>query len=148
MRFPLAVARATRARWPQHLPLFARISATDWAEHGGWDLPQSIALSRELKSIGIDLIDCSSGGTLANAKIPVGPGYQVPFAEAIRRECEILTGAVGMITEAKQAEAILQEGRADAILMAREFLRNPYWPMHAARELGEKIAKPRQYGRS
>lgn len=163
MRFPLEVAKAVRNIWPADLPLFARISATDWAgginELSGiaekkasgeesWNLSQSIILCRELKTIGIDLIDCSSGGTLTNAQIPVGPGYQVPFAQAIRKESEIMTAAVGMITDPLQAEAILQEQQADAIFMAREFLRDPYWPLHAARSLGVKIQKPVQYGRS
>jgi 2,4-dienoyl-CoA reductase-like NADH-dependent reductase (Old Yellow Enzyme family) len=147
MQFPLRVAAAVREAWPAHLPLFVRISATDWID-GGWDLAQSIELARELKKIGVDLIDCSSGGTAPGAKIPLAPGYQVPFAEAIRRQAGIATGAVGMITQARQAEQILAEGKADAVLMARQLLRDPYWPLHAAAELGADIAWPKQYGRA
>ncbi len=149
MRFPLEVASAVRKLWPRELPLFARISATDWAKDiPSWTLEDSIILSRRLKDLGVDLIDCSTGGTLEHAEIPVGPGYQVPFAETIRKEAGILTAAVGMITEPAQAEAILQESRADAIFMARGFLRDPYWPLHAARALGVKVQGPKQYGRS
>jgi 2,4-dienoyl-CoA reductase-like NADH-dependent reductase (Old Yellow Enzyme family) len=147
MRMPLRVAVEVRSAWPKELPMFVRISCTDWVE-GGWDLEQSITLAKELKKIGIDLIDCSSGGSSPGAKIPTGPGYQVPFAEAIRREAGIATGAVGMITEAKQAEAIIADGKADAILMARESLRDPYWPLHAARELGVDVSWPKQYERA
>lgn len=147
MRFPLRAAKTVREIWPAKWPLFVRISATDWAD-GGWDLQQSIVLSRALKTVGIDLIDCSSGGAVPHAKVPVGPGYQVPFAEAIRRETGIATGAVGMITEAHQAEAIIAEGKADAVLLARQMLRDPYWPQHAAKELGAKIEWPVQYGRA
>ena len=136
-----------REAWPTGLPLFVRISATDWAD-GGWDLPQSIEFAKELKKIGVDMIDCSSGALVPNAKIPVGPGFQVPFAEAIRRDARIATGAVGLITEAKQAQAILASGQADVVLLARQLLRDPYWPIHAAKELGEKIAMPNQYGRA
>jgi 2,4-dienoyl-CoA reductase-like NADH-dependent reductase (Old Yellow Enzyme family) len=146
MRLLLRIARAMREEWPQRFPFFVRISATDWAE-GGWDLPQSIQLARKLKEIGIDLIDCSSGA-LVPAKIPVGPGYQVPFAEAIRKEAGIATGAVGMITDAKQAEAIVASGQADAVLLARELLRDPYWPLHAAKELHADIPWPDQYARA
>jgi 2,4-dienoyl-CoA reductase-like NADH-dependent reductase (Old Yellow Enzyme family) len=147
MRLPLRVAAAVRHAWPERLPLFVRISATDWAE-GGWDLPQSIELSKALKKIGVDLMDCSSGALVPNVKIPLGPGYQVPFAEAIRREAGIATGAVGMITEAHQAEKIIAEGQADVVLLARELLRDPYWPMHAAKVLGAEIEWPKQYGRA
>jgi 2,4-dienoyl-CoA reductase-like NADH-dependent reductase (Old Yellow Enzyme family) len=136
-----------RAVWPESLPLFVRISATDWVD-GGWDLPQSIELARLLKPLGVDLIDCSSGGAVPKASIPVGPGYQVPFAEAIRRETGMLTGAVGLITEPQQAEAILQQGQADLVLLARELLRDPYWPLHAARTLGADVAWPVQYDRA
>ncbi len=146
MRFPLRVARAVRETLPDRLPMFVRLSCTDWID-GAWDLPQSIALSRELKSVGVDLIDCSSGGS-ANVKIPVGPGYQVPFAKAIRKDAEIKTGAVGMITQAQQAEQIIATGEADAVLLAREMLRDPYWPMRAANELGAQIRWPKQYGRA
>ena len=147
MRLPLRVAAAVREVWPKRLPLFVRISATDWVD-GGWDLPQSIELAKKLKEIGVDLIDCSSGGMAPNAKIPLGPGYQVPFAEAIRRDAGIATGAVGMITEAKQAQKIIATGQADAVLLARELLRDPYWPMHAARELGVEVQWPKQYVRA
>jgi len=146
MRFPLRVARAVREAWPERLPLFVRISATDWAA-GGWDLPQSIAYAKELKAIGADLIDCSSGGLVPGVSIPIAPGYQVPFAEAIRREAGIATGAVGMITEPVEAERIVAGGRADAVLLARGVLRDPYWPLHAAKALGAKVAWPKQYGR-
>ena len=147
MRFPLRVASAVRAAFPAERPVFVRISATDWAD-GGWDLDQSVVFSRELKELGVDLVDCSSGGLVPYAKVAVGPGYQVPFAEAIRRGAGIPTAAVGMITEPRQAEAILAEGKADAIVMARAFLRDPYWPMHAAKELGAEIEWPVQYGRA
>jgi 2,4-dienoyl-CoA reductase-like NADH-dependent reductase (Old Yellow Enzyme family) len=147
MRFPLRVVRAVRESFPADRPVFVRISATDWAE-GGWDLPQSIELSKLLKQEGVDLVDCSSGGLVPYAKVPVGPGYQVPFAEAIRREADVPTAAVGMITEPKQAEDILQTGKADAIVMARAFLRDPYWPLHAAQELGSDVAWPAPYGRA
>ncbi len=147
IRLPLRIASAVREVWPAGLPLFVRISATDWVE-GGWDLPQSIELCKELKKIGVDLIDCSSGAMVAHAKIPVGPGFQVPFAEAIRREVGIATGAVGMITEAQQAEKIVATGQADAVLLARQLLRDPYWPLHAAKELGAGLAWPKQYERA
>lgn len=147
MRFPVRVARAVRQAFPAELPVFVRVSATDWAE-GGWDLPQSIELSRRLKEEGVDLVDCSSGGLVPGARVPVGPGYQVPFSDAIRREARIPTAAVGMITAPRQAEEILQTGKADAIVMARAFLRDPYWPFHAARELGADVDWPVQYGRA
>lgn len=155
MRFGLEVARSVRKKWPQDLPLFVRISATDWATNGqkdsdqqSWTLEDSIVFCRELKKIGIDLIDCSSGGTLTHPEIPVGPGYQVHFAESIRREAKIMTAAVGMITNAVQAESILLQQQADAIFVAREFLRDPYLPAHMARDLGVKIERPKQYGRA
>jgi 2,4-dienoyl-CoA reductase-like NADH-dependent reductase (Old Yellow Enzyme family) len=147
MRFPLRVAEGVRKTWPDHLPLFVRISATDWVE-GGWDLAQSIELSRRLKGIGIDLIDCSSGALAPKARIPAGPGFQVPFSAAIRKEAQISTGAVGFITHPVQAEQIVATGQADAILMAREFLRQPYWPLHAATALGVDIPWPEQYLRA
>jgi len=147
MRLPLAVAKAVREAWPERLPVFVRISATDWVEHG-WDLPQSIELARHLKEIGIDLIDCSSGGAVPRVKVPVGPGYQVPFAAEIRRQVGIPTGAVGMITDPEQAEQILADGRADAIVMARQLLRDPYWPLHAAHALGVDVRWPDQYLRA
>jgi 2,4-dienoyl-CoA reductase-like NADH-dependent reductase (Old Yellow Enzyme family) len=142
------VAKAVRDAWPAKWPLFVRISATDWAESGGWDLEQSIIFARELKKIGVDLIDCSSGGTLAQAKIPNDPGYQVPFSAAIREKAHIPTSAVGLIVSAEQAEAILSEGKADAISIAREFLRDPYFPLHAAKELGIDLPWPKQYERA
>jgi len=141
------IVQAVRGAWPNGAPLFVRISATDWVE-GGWDLEQSIALARELKQLGVDLIDCSSGGSVPHAKIPVGAGYQTPFAQRIRNEAEILTGAVGMITSPAQAEHIINTGQADAILMAREFLREPYWPLRAAQELRQSVSWPVQYLRA
>lgn len=147
MRLTLRVTEAVRAAWPPELPLFVRISASDWAE-GGWDLAQSIELARRLKTLGVDLIDCSSGGLVPYAKIEVGPGYQVPFARAIRAEAGIATGAVGLITDPQQAERIVSEGDADAVLLARQFLRDPYFALHAGRELGVEVAWPQQYGRA
>jgi 2,4-dienoyl-CoA reductase-like NADH-dependent reductase (Old Yellow Enzyme family) len=147
IRLCLEVVDAVRAVWPERLPVFVRISATDWVE-GGWDIDQSIELARRLKSRAVDLIDCSSGGNVANARVPIGPGYQVPFAERVRREAQIPTGAVGVITEAIQANAIVSEGRADCVLLARELLRDPYWPLRAARELGVPIDWPAQYLRA
>jgi len=147
MRLPLQVAAAVREIWPDHLPLFVRISCTDWAA-GGWDLDQSVELARRLKAAGVDLIDCSSGGLVHHAKIPAGPGFQVPFAAAIRRRAEIATGAVGLITQAVQAEQIVGTGQADAVLLARELLRDPYWPLHAARILGREAPWPPQYERA
>ena len=141
------VVEAVRGEWPERLPLFVRLSATDWVE-GGWDIEQSVELARALGPLGVDLVDCSSGGLVAHAKIPVAPGYHVPFAERIRREAGVLTGAVGMITEASQAEAIIRAGQADAVLLARELLRDPYWPMRAARELGQSASWPAQYLRA
>ena len=148
LRFPLAVARAVREAWPADKPVFYRVSASDWAE-GGWDLAQTVELCRGLKSLGIDLIDCSSGGNIANhQKIPLGPGYQVPFAETIRREAGIPTAAVGLISEPVQAEQILSLGRADLICLARALLRDPYWPRHAAKELRVEWPWPDQYKRA
>ena len=141
------IVTAVRSSWPKGAPLFVRISATDWGE-GGWDLEQSIELARSLKQLGVDLIDCSSGGTVLHAKIPAGAGYQTLFAQRIRHEAEILTGAVGMITSPIQAEQIIGTGQADAVVIAREFLRDPYWPLRAAKELGQPIAWPVQYLRA
>jgi 2,4-dienoyl-CoA reductase-like NADH-dependent reductase (Old Yellow Enzyme family) len=141
------VALAVRTVWPETNPLFARVSATDWTE-GGWDLPQSVELARELKKCGVDLIDVSSGGNIATAKIPLGPGYQVPFAETIGRETGIATGAVGLITEPAQADEIVRSGQADIVLLARELLRDPYWPLRAASELAQEMAWPAQYLRA
>lgn len=147
MRLPLRVAGAVREIWPARWPVFVRISATDWKE-GGWDLSQSVELSKALAAIGIDLIDCSSGGTAPDAKVPSEPGYQVPFAQAIRREARIATGAVGLITGAAQAQEIIATGKADAVLLARQLLRDPYWPLHAAKELGVDVKWPKQYDRA
>ncbi|MFO7189052.1 MAG: NADH:flavin oxidoreductase/NADH oxidase [Pseudomonadota bacterium] len=147
MRLPLAVAKAVREAWPAHRPVFVRISATDWVE-GGWDLEQSIVLARKLRELGIDLIDCSSGGLVPDAKIPAGPGFQVPFAERIRAEAGIATGAVGFITEPQQAEDIIAKGQADVVLLARELLRDPHWPLRAAHVLRADIPWPKQYERA
>ena len=146
-RFPLKVADSVRQAWPAHLPLFVRISSTDWVE-GGWDLAQSIELSRRLKEIGVDLIDCSSAGMVPHARIPAGPGFQVPFAAAIRREADMPTAAVGFITNPVQAEQIVALGEADAVLLAREMLRDPYWPLHAAKALNADVPWPPQYLRA
>ena len=147
MRLPLEVVQAVRAVWPDHLLLFVRISATDWAE-GGWTPDDSVALAQEFRKRGVDLVDVSSGGLVPFAKIPVGPGFQVPFAARIRREAGIATAAVGMITEPAQANAIVAGGEADLVLLAREFLRDPYFPVHAAAALGETASWPRQYLRA
>jgi 2,4-dienoyl-CoA reductase-like NADH-dependent reductase (Old Yellow Enzyme family) len=147
IRLLCQVAAAVREVWPEHLPLFTRISATDWVE-GGWDIEQSIELSRRLKSVGVDLIDCSSGGNVAGVKIPTGPGYQTKFAERIRREAEILTCAVGLITAPQQADHIIRSGQADFVMLAREFLRHPYWPLRAAKELNSSLQWPVQYERA
>ena len=147
MRFPLEVARAVRAAWPDGLPLFVRISATDWAE-GGWSVDEAVEFARRLKLVGVDLVDCSSGGAVPHARVPVGPGYQTPFATRIRVEAGIATGAVGMITVPAQAEQIVATGQADAVLLARQLLRDPYWPLHAAHELGADVAWPVQYLRA
>jgi 2,4-dienoyl-CoA reductase-like NADH-dependent reductase (Old Yellow Enzyme family) len=141
------VVTAVRSAWPKELPIFIRISATDWIE-GGWTIGESVKLAVELKAMGVDLVDCSSGGNALHAKIPVGPGYQTQFAERIRRDAGIMTGAVGMITSPEQAEHIIRTGQADAVIMAREFLRDPYWPLRAARELEQPIDWPIQYLRA
>ncbi len=141
------VAEEVRRVWPERLPLFLRISCTDWVE-GGWDIEQSVELARMVKPLGVDLIDCSSGANVPNARMPLGPGYQTPFAERIRKEAGILTGAVGLITSPQQAEHILHTGQADMVLLAREMLRDPYWPRRAAKELGMEITPPPQYGRA
>ena len=147
MRFPCRVARAVRESWPSTLPMFVRISATDWSD-GGWDLDQSVVFAKRLKELGVDLIDCSSGGIVAHAKVPAKPGYQVPFASTIRREANTPTGAVGLITEPQQAEDILGREEADLIIMARAMLRDPYWPLHAARALSVDVPWPHQYLRA
>jgi 2,4-dienoyl-CoA reductase-like NADH-dependent reductase (Old Yellow Enzyme family) len=141
------VVAAVRDVWPAALPLFVRISATDWVE-GGWDLEQSVLLAQLLKTEGVDLIDCSSGGTVPGVTIPFGPGYQTPFAARIRRETGMMTGAVGMITAAEQAETILRTGQADLVILARELLRQPYWPLQAAPKLLVKAQTPPQYARA
>ena len=133
--------------WPENKPVFVRISSTDWAP-GGWTIEDSVALARRLREAGADLIDCSSGGNLAKVQIPLGPGYQVPFAERIRREAGIPTGAVGLITTPQQADDIISSGQADCVLLAREMLRDPYFPLRAARELGKTIDWPAQYLRA
>lgn len=141
------ITSAVRSAWPETQPLFMRISATDWKE-GGWDAVQSVELAREVKKLGVDLIDCSSGGVIPGVAIPVGPGYQTKFAATIRREAEILTGTVGMITEPVQADKVIRTGQADIVLLAREMLRDPYWPLRAARELGHTTSWPAQYLRA
>jgi 2,4-dienoyl-CoA reductase-like NADH-dependent reductase (Old Yellow Enzyme family) len=146
-RLVVRVAEAVRNEWPERLPLFCRISATDWKE-GGWDLPQSVELAKLLKRTGVDLIDVSSGGLVPNVKIPFGPGYQLPLAVAIRGEAGIATGGVGLITEPAQAETVLTNGQADLVFLAREFLRDPYWPRRAAKQLSVTIKPPVQYERA
>jgi 2,4-dienoyl-CoA reductase-like NADH-dependent reductase (Old Yellow Enzyme family) len=147
-RLALGVARAARAVWPERLPLFVRISATDWLPAPAWEIEQSVALAQQLKAEGVDLIDCSSGGLAPEQEIPLQPGYQVPFAARIRREAGIATGAVGLITTARHAEEIVRAGQADAVLIGRQSLRDPYWPLGAARELGQECAAPFQYRRA
>lgn len=146
-RFLREIVEAVRIVWPQRLPLFLRISATDWVE-GGWTGEDSIALAKMVGPLRVDLIDCSSGGSSPHAKIPLGAGYQVPFANAVRRRANIPTGAVGMITEPMQADQIVRNGEADLVIMAREFLRDPYWPLHAAAALHQEITWPQQYERA
>jgi 2,4-dienoyl-CoA reductase-like NADH-dependent reductase (Old Yellow Enzyme family) len=158
VRLVVEVTKAVRAVWPGHLPVFVRISATDWLEsftgekpegtEAGWTIDQSVALSALLRDCGVDLVDCSSGGNVANAKIPVGPGYQTAFAARIRREAGIATGAVGMITQSAQADCIIRTQQADLVLLARELLRDPYWPLRAARELKVPTPWPVQYSRA
>lgn len=147
IRLCLDVVDAVRQVWPVELPLFVRISSTDWVP-GGWDIEQSVALARRLREHGVDLIDCSSAGLVPNATIPLAPGYQVAFAERVRRDAGIASGAVGLITTASQANAIIVEERADCVLLARELLRDPYWPLHAARELDVPVPWPAQYLRA
>jgi 2,4-dienoyl-CoA reductase-like NADH-dependent reductase (Old Yellow Enzyme family) len=148
VRFVLEAARAVRAVWPQELPLAVRLSCTDWVA-GGWTIEDSVELAGRLKAQGVDLIDCSSGGAVPNAPVTAGPGYQVPFSEAIRRRAAIATAAVGMITSPAQAEQILLGGQADIVLLAREMLRDPHWPYRAARELRHaESVLPAPYGRA
>jgi 2,4-dienoyl-CoA reductase-like NADH-dependent reductase (Old Yellow Enzyme family) len=149
IRFLLETTRAVRAVWPENLPLTVRLSCTDWVE-GGWTIDESVELARQLKREGVDLIDCSSGGGVHAAKVPAAPGFHAPLAERIRREAEIATAVVGLITEPKQADEIVRAGRADVVLLARELLRDPNWPLRASRALGhgELLAPPPQYARA
>jgi 2,4-dienoyl-CoA reductase-like NADH-dependent reductase (Old Yellow Enzyme family) len=147
IRLPLEVTRAVRDVWPADKPVMYRLSATDWAE-GGWDLAQTIELARQLRKLGVDMIDCSSGGNIHDATVPLGPGYQVPFAAAIRKEAGIPTLAVGLIVDAVQAEQIVALGQADAVCLARAMLRDPYWPRHAASQLRVEMPWPDQYKRA
>ena len=147
VRFAAEVIQAVRKVLPDGVPLFLRISATDWVK-GGWDIEESVELARLVRTMGIDLIDCSSGGSSAEAVVPLHPGYQVPFAERIRRDAGILTGAVGLITDPHHADDILTSGSADLVFLAREFLREPYWPIKAAHSLGTAAPVPIQYARA
>jgi 2,4-dienoyl-CoA reductase-like NADH-dependent reductase (Old Yellow Enzyme family) len=146
-RLCLEIVEAVRRIWPERLPVFVRVSCTDWVEQG-WDIDETVELARCLKLRGVDLIDCSSSGAVPSAAPPIGPGYQVPFAERIRRDVGIMTGAVGLITTPTQADDIISSGRADCVLLARELLRDPYWPLHAAAALGQPITWPAQYLRA
>jgi 2,4-dienoyl-CoA reductase-like NADH-dependent reductase (Old Yellow Enzyme family) len=146
-RLAREVVEAVRREWPEHLPLLVRISCTDWVE-GGWDLAQSIELARRLRPLGVDLVDCSSGGTSPSAKVPLGPGYQVPFAEAVRRDAAVATAAVGLVTSPEQADQIVRSGQADLVLLGRELLREPYFALRAARVLGQDGPWPPQYLRA
>jgi 2,4-dienoyl-CoA reductase-like NADH-dependent reductase (Old Yellow Enzyme family) len=147
VRFLMDTTRAVRKVWPDNLPLAVRISAIDWKE-GGWQIEDSIALAKLLKTEGVDLVDCSSGGVVPDAKITVAPGYQVPFADKVRHGAGIATAAVGFITEPKQADDIVRSGQADVVLLARQMLVDPYWPAHAAKALGHKMTPPNQYARA
>jgi len=146
-RFLREIVERVRTVWPETFPLFLRISASEWIE-GGWDIEQSVELARMVAPLGVDLIDCSSGGNVPKVRIPIGPGYQVPLAERVRNESGVPTGAVGLITGATQADEIVRNGQADIVLLAREELRDPYFPLHAAKELGAEIAWPVQYLRA
>ena len=154
MRFALEVVTAVRRQWPQELPLFFRVSATDWLAgdtddpRPGWTLAQTVVLAARLKDLGVDLVDVSTGGLVPDAKIPVGPGYQVPFAAAVRSEAQILASAVGMITEPEQAERVIADGQADAVFLARALLRDPMWARRAAARLGATLPHPPQYARA
>ena len=147
IRLLLEVVGRVQTVWPSELPLFVRISATDWTE-GGWTIDDSVALAGILKEKGVDVVDCSTGGNVATAKIPVKPGYQVPFAERVKKETGIMTAAVGLITSPEQANAILASGQADLVFLAREFLRDPYFPLHAAQATGAATTWPVQYERA
>lgn len=138
---------SVRSVWPDRLPLTVRISGTDWTE-GGWTAEESVELALRLKKEGVDLIDCSSGGNVAGAKIPTGPGYQVPISEAVRKGADILTAAVGLITAPAQADEIIRNQRADMVLLGREMLRDPQWPIHAAQTLKQPAPIPNQYLRA
>ncbi|MBB5954598.1 2,4-dienoyl-CoA reductase-like NADH-dependent reductase (Old Yellow Enzyme family) [Saccharothrix tamanrassetensis] len=146
-RIAREVTAAVREAVGEDVPVLVRISATDWVD-GGWTAEDSVALARDLTAVGADLIDVSTGGNVPKADIPVGPGYQVPFAKTVRQKADVPVGAVGMITEARQAEEILADGSADLVLLARELLRDPYWPWHAAKELGARVTPPKQYARA
>jgi 2,4-dienoyl-CoA reductase-like NADH-dependent reductase (Old Yellow Enzyme family) len=146
-RLLLDTARGVRHVWPEHLPLAVRISAIDWMPNG-WQIADSVALAKLLQAAGVDLVDCSSGGIVPDAKIEVKPGYQVPFAEQVRHGAQIKTAAVGFITEPKQADDIIRTGKADVVFLARQMLVDPYWPAHAAKALGHKITPPNQYLRA
>ncbi len=147
-RLAIDIAKAVRKAIPEGVPLFARISSTDWTE-GGWDIEQSVQLVKWLKEEGVDLIDCSSGGNVAKAQIPLGPGYQIPFSQKIKIDADILTGGVGLITSPEQAEQIIVTGQADIVLLAREMLRDPYWALHAAKKLNVDLMDfPKQYLRA
>jgi 2,4-dienoyl-CoA reductase-like NADH-dependent reductase (Old Yellow Enzyme family) len=146
-RLAREIVLAIREVWPAHLPLFIRISATDWKE-GGWDLDQSVELAKQVAPLGVDLVDCSSAGLVQDQKIVLGPGYQVPFAERVRRDAGIMTGAVGLIETREQVAEILAKNQADLVFMAREFLRDPYWPLRAARESKQTVSWPVQYLRA
>lgn len=147
IRLTCEIVAAVRKVWPERYPLWIRISATDWVA-GGWTVEESVELARVLKPMGVDLFDCSSGGNMPHVKIPVGPGYQVAFAEQLRREAGVLAGAVGMITDPAQADQIVRSGQADVVILARQFLREPYWPLLAARALGHDLKWPLQYERA
>ncbi|MFB7666746.1 NADH:flavin oxidoreductase/NADH oxidase [Kitasatospora sp. NPDC056138] len=146
-RFALEVVAAVRAVWPEELPVVFRVSATDWVDdRPSWTPEETVLLAKELRTAGVDLVDVSTGGLTPDARIPVGPGYQVPFAEQVRAGSGLATGTVGLVTEPAQAEEIVASGRADVVSLGREMLRNPYWPLHAARELGAARHWPEQYG--
>ena len=147
IRLLIEIIGSVKETWPLDKPLFVRISATDWTE-GGWTAEESVQLAKEMKTIGVDFIDCSTGGNVASAKIPLKPGYQVEFAEKVRREAEVLTGAVGLITTPEHADAIIRDGQADAVLLARELLRDPHFPLRAAHLLGHEVKWPLQYERA
>ncbi|MHB8770296.1 MAG: NADH:flavin oxidoreductase/NADH oxidase [Syntrophales bacterium] len=147
IRFLLETVRAVRSAWPERLPLTVRISGTDWAE-GGWCMEEAVQLARRLKAEGVDLIDCSAGGNIAAAPVPVGAGYQVPISEAVRRGAEIRTATVGLIAEPMQADEIIRNDRADLVLLGREMLRDPHWPLHAAQRLKQPAPVPPQYLRA